>query len=95
MGNTIVQGAFSTEHKFLTVTEWKSSGNKMIQAWYWNPTEFVKTIEDEDTVITVYPINRHVPSNEKCWTCGLPVETGEKFCNDTCKKAHSLNVKLD
>ena len=47
MGNTIVQGAISIEHKFLTVTEWKNTGNKMIQAWFWNPTDFVKTIEDE------------------------------------------------
>ena len=91
MGQTKVQGVITADHKWITVTDFKFSDVTLIQAWYWNPTEFMKFIEDEGVTVSLLPINRHLPSNEKCWFCGTPVETGERFCNSSCKKAHDLN----
>ena len=95
MGKTIVQGAITSEHKWLTVMNFEASEVTLIQAWYWNPEQTVKFVEGDGVTVTVKEINRNITSNDKCWTCGLPVETGEKFCNDACKKANTLNVITD
>ena len=97
MGNYKVEGEIKSDHKFLTVTEFLHTGNKLIQGWYWNPAEFVQNLvgDGEDVKVTTVQINRDIPSNDKCWSCGVPVEAGEKFCNEDCKSAHYLKMSTN
>lgn len=95
MGNYITPDAISAKHKWLTIANFEHSDVILIQAWYWNPKDFLKHLTESGVSFEVIKINRDIPSEDKCWTCGLPVESGEKFCNQDCENAHSLNVLTD
>lgn len=81
-----VNGSIDSEHNWLTVIYFKTVVS--ITAWYNYPVEFIQTIRWDGYRVEVIGINQNDTScNEKCWTCGKPIEMGQVFCNPQCEKA--------
>ena len=80
-----VNGTINSDHKFITLIHYEEFTS--IVAWYTLPIDFIKSIEEWGYTIDVIRINEMAPTKDsKCWACGLPVEPGERFCNDKCEK---------
>lgn len=78
-----VIGTIEADHNWLTMVY--LSGVTHITAWHFRPIYYLASLDAGNIPYQIVRINEE--NNDLCWSCGTPVEKGERFCNAECAKS--------